>query len=138
MWWKIAAEFPVVRLQAALTGYRVHSGNISRNYPTMITGQQQLLEIAFATIRPLQTNWRLRCLARSYMFCEIGWEQHCLGQHWSAIMTYIYSFLIYPCAHYTEEGAKIRWGRVIVCCRIALAWITDLVSHLLRPFRKRR
>ena len=129
MWWTLAANFPVLKLHAALTGYRIHPCSISHNYLTMTVSKKRALAIALSALPPLRTQLQLRCLARARVFREASWERHCGGDHWGAIADILISIVNYPFALYSSKGIKLRLNRAKVFCRYVLSAFRRIVNR---------
>jgi len=127
MWWSIGSAFPVCNLRAALTGYRIHSTSISHNYDTMIKSKKRALAIALSTLPPLQTQWRLRYLARARVLRDTSWEHHSGGDHCGAIADIFISIVNHLFAAQTFNRNTARLDSVKMLCR-----------YLLSIFRKKR
>jgi len=129
MWWTLAAGFPVFKLRAALTGYRIHAASISYKYLLMVASKKRALAIASATLPPMRAHWGLRCLARARVFREASWERHNAGDHWIAMADLLISFVNHPGALSSQAGSKLRWDRTKRLCRYGLSAIRKLVSR---------
>lgn len=129
MWWVFAASYSAFLLHAPLTGYRIHAQSISHNYSTMIAGKKRALKIAILTIPIMQSQRRLRCLARARVFREASWESYCNGNYSGAIADLLISIVSYPFALSSYNGVKLRCARAKLLCRYLLSaghnWISQ-------------
>ena len=74
MWWMIAAQKQILKIDAKLVGYRIHSSSVSFQYQLMANNKKKAARLAFESIIPLKNSFRLRCTARERLFFEASVE----------------------------------------------------------------
>ena len=80
MWWMIAAQKQILKIDAKLVGYRIHSSSISFQCQIMVTNKKKAARLAFESIIPLKNSFRLRCTARARLFFEASLELESSGR----------------------------------------------------------
>ena len=80
MWWMIAAQKQILKIDAQLVGYRIHSSSISFQCQLMVTNKKKAARLAFESIIPLKNSFRLHCTARERLFFEASLELESSGR----------------------------------------------------------
>jgi hypothetical protein len=96
MWIRIAARFPVAKLETPLWWYRFHSGSMSTMARRMEENESKVLRKAFSHDSPLHHDWRLRLQAYSYAARSAAYMYDAAGMHFRGFTRMLRSFLLWP------------------------------------------
>lgn len=110
MWIRIAARYPVARVELPLTWYRLTPGSMSRNAGRMEHAERVVLDKAFR-MPELAGRWKLRRRAWGYARSSWGYMHQQAGNRWTAVGHLARSILGYPLP-YGREEVRYPLGRL--------------------------
>ena len=117
MWLRVRARYPVFKLTAKLTGFRVHPTSMSTMAESMFRNHLKVLDKAFGTIPELQQHGAWRRTAEARMYREVAWMQYAAGDRWSACTDLLRSVLRWHGALRDGRGRKrpLARAKALVC-----------------------
>jgi hypothetical protein len=105
MWIRIAASFPVVKLEAPLWWYRVHGANKSYVPARQEAAGLRVLGKTFAPTSPLSKRYLLKRKAYSYAAYAAAQNFSSVGRELPALTRMLHSLLLWPFPYQRFEVA---------------------------------
>lgn len=103
MWIRIAAQFPVVKLEAPLWWYRLHQGSMSTAAARMEENELKVLRRALATQEAVRGDRLLRHHVLSYTLKSAAYRYDMAGRHGAALARVLRSMLLWPLPYRADE-----------------------------------
>ncbi|HTS19124.1 MAG TPA: glycosyltransferase family A protein [Verrucomicrobiae bacterium] len=118
MWVRIAAQFPVARLDAALTAQRFHATSMSHQADSMLRSHRRAINELFARVPQLREHQAWRRVAEARMYRELAFLRHSTGDRAGAITDLLRSGCCWPFALRDRQLNKKHLQR----CRMFLRY----------------
>ena len=111
MWARMSRHGSILKINQALTGFRVHGAVQSMHTELNLRYHKLVLNKLFATIPELQQHQRWRRLAEARMYVHVSWMRHSAGDRWGALADILRSAR--SCQPLRSgKGQDLRWQRV--------------------------
>lgn len=120
MWLRIAARFPIQKLNGPLTGVRLHPHSMSTRVEPMRSSHARVLHRAFTTIPRLAADRRAQSLGWARLHREAAWLRYVGGDRVGACIELAGSVVRWPRALRDAEGRVQRWRRAKLLLRFLL------------------
>jgi glycosyltransferase involved in cell wall biosynthesis len=132
LWIRIAAGFPIVRIELPLVYYRLHGNNMSLSAERMEYEEQLVVSHAFRTIPRLRGRWLLRAQAGSSMALSAALRYRAAGLYGIGLRRSLRSMLLWPWPH-TRASLLYPFIRPKVFAVTLLRWLFRPLRPNLEP-----
>ena len=122
MWLRIAACFPVVKVEAPLWWYRLHGGNMSAAAGRMEENELRVVRRALDSLPGVQGDRLLRLKVLSYTLRSAAYRYDMAGRRVRALARVVQSLALWPCP-FRKDEAFTWWERPKMLTLFALRMV---------------